>query len=134
MKGGRSAKSQMLLGLRGVGKTVLLSEINRIAGRAGYRTIELEAQENRRLAEMLVIPLRSLLHRLSTLDNAKSMAIRALRDLQRFASTFTIKVGELEVGVAKPDISDQRSLETDLPELLSSLRKHPGPRRRQSQS
>jgi Cdc6-like AAA superfamily ATPase len=52
-KAGRSSKSQMLLGLRGVGKTVLLSEINRIAERAGYRTIELEAHENRRWAEML---------------------------------------------------------------------------------
>ena len=117
-KAGRSSKSQMLLGLRGVGKTVLLSEINRIAERAGYRTIELEAQENRRLAEMLVIPLRSLLNRLSTLDNAKSLAIRALRDLQRFASKFTVKLGELELGVARPGAIESGNLETDLPELL----------------
>lgn len=117
-KAGRSSKSQMLLGLRGVGKTVLLSEVNRIAERAGYRTIELEAQENRRLAEMLVIPLRSLLNRLSTLEIAKSVAIRALRDLQRFASTFTVKVGEVELGVATPGVIDSGNLETELPELL----------------
>lgn len=55
---GRAARSQMLLGLRGVGKTVLLNEIGRIAEEEGYRTIELEAPENRRLAEMLVPPLR----------------------------------------------------------------------------
>lgn len=117
-KAGRSSKSQMLLGLRGVGKTVLLSEINRIAERAGYRTIELEAQENRRLAEMLVIPLRSLLNRLSTLDEAKSVATRALRGLQQFASTFTVKVGEVELGVARPEAIESGNLETDLAELL----------------
>ena len=39
VKSGRPAKSQMLLGLRGVGKTVLLNEIARIAEGDGYRTI-----------------------------------------------------------------------------------------------
>src|SRR5215212_3960658 len=64
VKTGRPSQSQLLLGLRGVGKTVLLNEIARIAEREEYRTIELEAPENRRLADMLVPPLRSLLNRL----------------------------------------------------------------------
>lgn len=61
VKAGRLARSQMLLGLRGVGKTVLLNEIARLAEGEGYRAIELEAPENRRLAELLVPPLRSVL-------------------------------------------------------------------------
>lgn len=42
VKAGRWAKCQMLLGLRGVGKTVLLNEIARIAEFEGYRAIALE--------------------------------------------------------------------------------------------
>ena len=63
----------MLLGLRGVGKTVLLNEIARIAEGDGYRTIELETPEDRRLAEMLVLPLRSVLTRLSALEKSKAL-------------------------------------------------------------
>src|SRR5688572_15609650 len=97
VRGGRSAKSSMLLGLRGVGKTVLLNEIARIAEGEGFRTIELETPENRRLAEMLVPPLRSILRRLSTVEKARSLAIKATHGLQSFASAFKVKVGEVEI-------------------------------------
>lgn len=118
VRDGRSAKSQMLLGLRGVGKTVLLNEIARLAEREGYRTIELETPENRRLADMLVHPLRSLLNRLSTIEKARTFATRALRGLHSFASAFKVKVGELELTVTEPGVADSGQLETDLPELL----------------
>lgn len=119
---GRSAKSQMLLGLRGVGKTVLLNEIARIAERESYRTIELETPpENTMLAAMLVPPLRSLLNRLSAVDKAKSLATRGLRALHSFASAFSVKVGEIEFGVAEPGVADSGQLETDLPELLLAV-------------
>src|SRR5437660_8283467 len=61
----RPARSQVLLGLRGVGKTVLLNRINEFASEEGYLTVVLEAPEDRRLAEMLVPQLRSLLFKLS---------------------------------------------------------------------
>lgn len=118
IRDGRSAKSQMLLGLRGVGKTVLLNEIGRIAERERYRTIELEAPENRRLAEMLVPSLRRLLNRLSTVENARAIATRALRGLQGFASIFKVTVGGADIGVAEPDLAATGHLETDLPDLL----------------
>lgn len=118
VQAGRAAKSQMLLGLRGVGKTVLLNEIGRIAEGEKYRTIELEAPENRRLAEMLVPPLRLLLNRLSTVERARSMATRALRGLQGFASVFKVTVGEVEVGVVEPGVAASGHLETDLPDLF----------------
>lgn len=118
VQSGRAAKSQMLLGLRGVGKTVLLNEIGRIAEEEGYRTIELEAPENRRLAEMLVPPLRLLLNRLSTVEKARAVATRALRGLQGFASVFKVKVGEVEVGVAEPGVAASGYLEADLPEVF----------------
>lgn len=118
VKSGRPAKSQMLLGLRGVGKTVLLNEIARIAEGDGYRTIELETPEDRRLAEMLVPPLRSVLTRLSALEKSKALATKALRGLHSFASAFKVKVGEVEVSVADIGVADSGNLETDLPELL----------------
>lgn len=118
VKVGRPVRSQMLLGLRGVGKTVLLNEIARIAEREGYRVIELEAPENRRLADMLVPPLRSVLNGLSTAEQAKALATRALRALQGFASAFKVKVGEVAVGVSEPGVADSGHLDVDLPELL----------------
>ena len=52
IKAGKPARSQLLLGLRGVGKTVLLNRIMEIADSEGYLTVFLEAPEKRRLAEM----------------------------------------------------------------------------------
>jgi DNA-binding CsgD family transcriptional regulator len=42
----------------------------------------------------------------------------ALRGLQGFASVFTVKMGEFDVGVSEPGVADSGHLETDLPELL----------------
>ena len=53
-----SVQSMFLTGVRGVGKTVLLNEVSRIAeaGKVVY-PIYLEATEDRTLAEMLASPL-----------------------------------------------------------------------------
>ncbi len=119
---GRSAKSQMFLGLRGVGKTVLLNHAGELARRAGYETVTLEAPENRRLAEMLIPPLRGLLRAWSTREKAKAAAFRALGALRAFASAFKVKVGDVEFGV-EPAIgtADSGDLQFDLPDLLSVL-------------
>ena len=58
IKAKKAEKSILLTGLRGVGKTVLLNEIERKATTAGYRTIMVEAHENKSLAALLVPPLR----------------------------------------------------------------------------
>jgi Cdc6-like AAA superfamily ATPase len=50
----RSEKSMLLTGLRGVGKTVLLNEIERLARDSDYRTIFIEAHENKALGPLLV--------------------------------------------------------------------------------
>jgi hypothetical protein len=119
IKLGRSSKSQMLLGLRGVGKTVLLNRIAEIAEGQGYQPVMLEAPEDRRLAEMLVPPLRQLLFKLSRLEKAKEVARRGLGILRAFAKAFKLKVGEIEYSV-EPEIgtADSGSLESDLPEVF----------------
>jgi AAA+ ATPase superfamily predicted ATPase len=63
----RPEKSLLLTGLRGVGKTVLLNEAERIAEREGYRTVLVEAHENKRLSLLLVPHLRRLLYELDRL-------------------------------------------------------------------
>jgi hypothetical protein len=111
-----------LLGLRGVGKTVLLNRIADLADAQGYRNVLLEAPEDRTLAEMLVPPLRSMLLALSRLEAAKNAAKRGLGVLRAFAAAFKLTVGDIEFGVA-PEIgtADSGSLESDLPELLLTV-------------
>ncbi len=122
IKAGRSAKSQVLLGLRGVGKTVLLNRLDALATELSYLTVVLEAPEDRRLAEMLVPKLRTLLKQLSLVEKAKSVAKRALGVLRSFAGAFKVSAGDVEFGV-QPEIgiADSGNLDVDLPELLLAV-------------
>ncbi len=121
-KAGRPSKSQMLLGLRGVGKTVLLNHIATMADSEGYHPILLEAPEDRRLAEMLVPPVRQMLFKLSHLEGAKELAKRGLGVLRAFAKAFKVKVGDVEFTVdAARGTADSGSLDADLPELLFAV-------------
>ena len=54
IKRGRAEKSQMLLGLLGVGKTVLLNRIAEMAERIGSEQVQLEAPEGQSLTGGLV--------------------------------------------------------------------------------
>jgi hypothetical protein len=115
---GRAEKSQMLLGLRGVGKTVLLNRIAGIADEIGYLTVAMEAPEGQRLAAYLAPSLKSTLLRLSRVERAKDYAARAMGALRGFASVFKVSIGEAEFGVSEPEMADSGNLEVDLPELL----------------
>lgn len=119
---GRPAKSRLLLGLRGVGKTVLLNRIATLAEGQGYEPVMLEAPENQRLAEMLVPPLRQLLFRLSRREKAKEVAKRALGVLRSFAKVLKLKIGDIEFSV-EPELgtADSGNLEADLPEVLLAV-------------
>src|ERR1700678_1710638 len=66
----RAEKSILLTGLRGVGKTVLLNEIERLAAKDGYKTLPLEAHEDKSLGALLVPPLRKLLFELDRIAGA----------------------------------------------------------------
>ncbi len=49
----RPVKSFMLVGLRGVGKTVLLNKIEEIAKKNEFKTTLIEAHENKSLPELI---------------------------------------------------------------------------------
>src|SRR4051794_17100525 len=121
-KQGRPARSQLLLGLRGAGKTVLLNHVAELADGLGHLTVVLEAPEDRTLAEMLVPPLRSLLFKLSRLEKARDVARRALAVLRSFAAAFKVGAGDVEFSVqAETGTADSGSLESDLPEMLLAV-------------
>ena len=81
---GRAEKSQMLLGLRGVGKTVLLNRIAEQAEAIGYEQAQLEAPEGRPLADYLVPALKTILVRLDRIEQAKAWAGEAMAALRGF--------------------------------------------------
>src|SRR5215210_7817227 len=57
----RPAKSLILVGLRGVGKTVLLVRMREMAEEAGYKAVLVEAHEGKTMPELLVPSLRQIL-------------------------------------------------------------------------
>ena len=109
----------MLLGLRGVGKTVLLVRIGELAESAGYETALIEAPEEQRLAQLLVPRLQRILYRISSREKARVLGNRALGTLRNFASAFKASYGEFHVGVEpEPGLAATGHLETDLTDLL----------------
>jgi len=123
IRAGRQAKSVLLVGLRGVGKTVLLDRMRQDAEAAGMETIRIEAPEGRSLPAMLAPQLRLALLRLSRRDKAKDLASRGLRALAGFAKSLKLKYADLEVGIdldPEPGLADNGDLESDLLALLEA--------------
>ncbi len=116
---GRPTQSQMLLGLRGVGKTVLLNRIEQIAEGHGYLTSFIEAPENRKLVDLLYPKIHQILRKLSLIEAAKTATHNAMRALRSFASVFKIGMGDFEVSVdPEPGVADSGNLEYDMTELF----------------
>lgn len=121
---GRPAKSAMLVGLRGVGKTVLLDRVRMDAEASGIHTIRVEAPEGRSLPALLAPQLRQALLRLSQSEAAKAHAIRGLRALAGFARKLKVTYGDIEVGIdheAEPGLADNGDLEHDLQALIEQV-------------
>lgn len=115
----KPTQSIILVGLRGVGKTVLLNRIAEIAEKENFYAISIEAHEGKSLPELLVPGLRSVLHKLSLIENAADTARRGIRVLKGFLAGMSIKIQEIEVGVdAESGTADTGDIEADLPELM----------------
>lgn len=121
---GRPAKSAMLVGLRGVGKTVLLDRVRSDAEAGGIHTVRVEAPEGRSLPALLAPQLRQGLLRLSQVQAAKDLAIRGLRALTGFAKKLKLSYGDIEVGYdyeEEPGLADNGDLEHDLQALFEQV-------------
>ena len=121
VRAGRPTKSIMMVGLRGVGKTVLLDRLREDAESAGIQTLRVEAPENRSLPAILSPQIRQAMLRLSRNEQAKEFAQRALRGLAGFAKALKLKYQDIEVGIdfePEPGLADNGDLEHDLQALL----------------
>jgi Cdc6-like AAA superfamily ATPase len=94
---GYPAKNVLIVGLRGVGKTVLLDRIRTDAESVGIQTVRIEAPENRSLPAMIAPQIRQALIRLSRIEKARDLANRAQRALAGFVGALKLKYGDLEV-------------------------------------
>lgn len=118
---GLPAKSILMVGLRGVGKTVLLDRMRDDTESSRIHTLRVEAPEERSLPAMLAPELRQALLRLSRNEQAKEVAKRALRGLAGFAKALKVKYADIEVGFdLEPELglADNGDLEHDLAALL----------------
>ncbi len=118
---GRPAKSVLMVGLRGVGKTVLLDRLRDDAVGAGMLTMRIEAPEGRSLPAILAPQLRQILLRLSKWEKSRELAIRGMRALAGFVGAFKLRYNDIEVLVdlePEPGLADNGDLENDLPALF----------------
>jgi hypothetical protein len=120
----RPEKSMLLTGLRGVGKTVLLNEIERLASASEYHTISVEAHEDKPLGPLIAPYLRSLLYELDRAAGAGDKVKRGLRVLRSFLGALKITYSDVTVGLdidPEKGSADSGDLEIDLPNLFAAI-------------
>ncbi len=120
---GRPARSLILHGLRGTGKTVLLGQIRRDAEARGAQAGRIGAPDGFALPAMLAPPLRTIWLKPDRMESAKQGARRALRALASFAK---LKVSYQDIAFtidAEPQkgVADSGDLGVDLSELLIAI-------------
>ncbi len=126
IRAGRSARSFILYGLRGVGKTVLLNRIRLDAEVRGIASVKVEAPEERSLPALLIPALRATLLRLSRGEVLKDSLLRGMRALAGFAKALKVKYQDIEFSIdvdPETGLADSSDLDTDLTDLLVTLGK-----------
>lgn len=120
----RHANSILLVGLRGVGKTVLLNRIIEDAEALGIVCLQLEAPEKRSLPAMLSPELEKALMRLSPREKAKGRVLDAWQALLTFVKNMQVTYEDVTFGIASDSeagIAGAGDLETALPDLLAAV-------------
>lgn len=123
---GRSARSLIFYGLRGVGKTVLLNRIRIDAEARAIVAVHMEAPEGRSLPGLLAPALRAALIRLDRLRAATAGVRKALRALAGFVSALKMKHGDIELALdvdPEKGLADSGDLNSDLTELMLAVGK-----------
>lgn len=121
---GRPTQSLIMVGLRGVGKTVLLNKFEEIAEASGCKTAFVEAHEGKQLPELLAPKLRQILIGLSTVEAAKDLSRKGMRALKGFLSGLKVTMGDVDFGLSidpEAGLADSGNIEADLPELFVAI-------------
>lgn len=122
---GAPAKSIIAVGLRGVGKTVLLNRCQELAEAERHIPVFIEAQESRPLARLLAPELRKVLLTLDRLGALEAHVKRGLRVFRSWIGAIQVKYGDIEASLldVEPEtgVADSGSLESDLPEMFAAV-------------
>lgn len=124
IRAGRAARSLVLYGLRGVGKTVLLNQIRLNAEARGIASVRIEAPEERSLPALLAPALRTSLLRLRRIDAAKEKLAQAMKALAGFVGALKLKYADVELALdVEPEhgLADSGDLDTDLSDLVAAV-------------
>ncbi len=124
IKAGKQARSLVLHGLRGVGKTVLLNKIRREAEARDIQSVVIEAPEHRSLPGILVPALRAVLIRLDRVEATKAIFGKAKKALAGLAKAAKVKYEDVEFGLdfeVEDGLADSGDLEHDLGELFMAV-------------
>lgn len=131
IRAGRSARSFILHGLRGVGKTVLLNRIRIDAEARGITSVKIEAPEDRSLPALLVPALRAALLRLRRGGALRGRLLKGMRALAGFAKALKVQYRDIELSIdvdPEAGLADSSDLGTDLTDLLVALGQAAGER------
>jgi hypothetical protein len=117
---GRDGRSQMLTGLRGVGKTVLLNEFEQLADARGYFHEHIEVAEDGILAPALVAAFRRILLAMDAKRRIGERVVTALGILK----AFSLRMPGVELNIDVDAIhgpADSGDLASDLAALFVEL-------------
>ena len=120
-RSGQSTRSFMFVGLRGVGKTVLLNEVQAMAEEEGALTDFIEIGSNEPLPRVVIATLRSILLKLDRIRGVSEQVKQGLRVLKSFVGSVTVKVEGIEFSVdidGEPGVADSGTLSRDLAEVF----------------
>jgi len=124
LRSGEAARSQILYGLRGVGKTVLLDEFDLLARERGWITSSIECNEDDELGPLIAKLCHRALRHLSRGKRMTDTVKRATGALKAFVWTLDPDSGKLQFNIdieAAKGLADSGDLETDIVELLSEV-------------
>jgi hypothetical protein len=103
---------------------VLLNKIAELAEGAGYKTLTVEAHEDKSLAALLMPLLRQVLFSLDRMENVSEKVKRGFRILRSFFNGVKLKYQDIELSLdvdPETGTADSGDLEADLPPLLEAI-------------
>jgi hypothetical protein len=123
-KNGLAFRGFLMVGLRGVGKTVLLTRLAQEAEAKHFAVVSIETPEKRSLPALLIPSLRTALIKLNLVSAAGDIGKKALRVLGGFVNAMKIKYEDIEFGLDlgnEPGIADSGDFESDLTALFVEI-------------
>jgi hypothetical protein len=121
-KAGRSQKSLIPTGLRGVGKTVLLNRFVEDARKHSFAVAQMEASDSESFLAAFASEARTALYQLNPRSRMRGLISKALGVLKSFTLTFGIGDLSLQLGIdAQRGLGDSGILSNDLSALFVAI-------------